>query len=145
MEKLKAKVNSWMPFLRNLTIVTVLIIVCWGFLFKKPKQIYLTKPVKVIEHEIREVKKEVKVAGERVEVTKKTLLEYKEVFDTVNIVRYQDSVIIYQDTQIVKLTEVVKLQDTAIMVLKHDNKRLKRQRNIAIIVGSIATGVAILK
>lgn len=125
--------------------VFIAIVLLIFVLFRKPHQIFKTSPVKVLEKEIVIQKEAVEKTREKVEITKKELLYYKTVNDTINIIRYQDSVIIYQDTQIVQLTQVVQLQDTVITKLKFDNKRLKRQRNLMILATGAAVTTLILK
>lgn len=131
--------NYITPLLLVVTIIALLSVV-----FKKPKQVYnySTKNLTKVIEKTRE-----KVDSARVKTTylKNEVTYYKSVFDTVNIVRYQDSVITYQDTQIVYLNQVVEKQDTLIDLLKFDNKRLKRQRNILIGVSGVLGTIAILK
>lgn len=134
-----------MERIKNILVVAVSFVVLWVLIFRKPQQIYKTTPTKTIERIIEGKKEYIYTNGQRIETLKKTLVEYKTYFDTVNIIKFQDSLIIFQDTQIIRLTEVTKLQDTVIDKLKFDNKRLKRQRNIAIGIAAITTGISIVK
>ena len=68
---------------------------------------------------------------------KNILNDYKTLYDTTNIVLYQDSVIMVQDTQIVVLNQIVEKQDTVIDVLKAEVKAENRKR----MFWQIATGV----
>lgn len=137
------KINT--TFFYRLLVISTLITIGFFVGMRKPSQIFETRPTKVIEREIKTLKIEEKQAGERVEILKREVLEHRLAFDTIPLINYLDSVVIYQDTQIVKLTEIVEKQDTLLTILKHDNKRLKRQRNILAIVAGVTTGIAILK
>jgi len=131
--------NYITPLLLVVTIVVLLLIA-----FRKPKQVY-NYSTKNLTKVIERTKEKVDSARVKTTYLKNEVTYYKSVFDTVNIVRYQDSVITYQDTQIVYLNQIVEKQDTLIDLLKFDNKRLKRQRNILIGVSGILGTIAILK
>jgi len=76
----------------------------------------------------------------------KTHLEtYKTHFDTTNIVRYQDSVIMTQDTQIVVLNQIVQKQDTIINLNEKQIEQAKRQRNWLIFVSAFLAAGLIIK
>ena len=137
------KINT--TFFYRLLVVSSLVTIALFVFMRKPSQVFTTKPTKVIEREIKTLKTEVKQAGEKVEIFKREVIDHRLMFDTVPLIQYLDSLVIYQDTQIVKLTQITEKQDTVIAVLRHDNKRLKRQRNLLAIVAGITTGIAILK
>lgn len=129
----------------NRVFVAVVLILIALIIFKKPSQVFQVKPVKTYTKEIIKLKEKEGAIENKVITTKKELTYYKTIFDTTNIVLYQDSVIMYQDTQIVTLKNIVTVQDTLITVLKHDNKRLKRQRNLLIGATGILGAIAIIK
>lgn len=131
--------NYVTPLLLVATIVILLLVA-----LRKPKQVY-NYSTKNLTKVIERTKEKVDSARVKTTYLKNEVTYYKSVFDTVNIVRYQDSVITYQDTQIVYLNQIVEKQDTLIDLLKFDNKRLKRQRNILIGVSGILGTIAILK
>lgn len=137
------KINT--TFIYRLLVVSALIVIALFVFLRKPSQVFQTRPTKVITREIKTLKTEVKQAGDRVEVFKREVLEHRLAFDTVPLINYLDSVVIYQDTQIVKLTEIVQKQDTLVEILRHDNKRLKRQRLGLIVTAGVLGGIAILK
>ena len=137
------KINT--TFIYRLLVVSALIVIALFVFLRKPSQVFQTRPTKVITREIKTLKTEVKQAGDRVEVFKREVLEHRLAFDTIPLFNYLDSVVIYQDTQIVKLTEIVQKQDTLVEILRHDNKRLKRQRLGLIVTAGVLGGIAILK
>lgn len=115
-------------------------------LFKKDSnQVVATTPTRKLKNQIVLLKGDAQDRTQRIETIRNTITTYETKRDTVNIVRYQDSLILVQDTQIVKLTEVTKIQDTVIMQLESDKRRLKRQRNIAIGSAVILGTIAVMK
>lgn len=113
--------------------------------FRKPSQVYKYQTVNKIEKGIEQKKDRLDSVVVKTETVRKELTYFKSVFDTVRIVQYQDSVITYQDTQIVVLNQIVKSQDTVIDLLKFDNKRIKRQRNWLIVGTAVLGSILILK
>lgn len=133
--------RNFLPILQLAGLIFVVILV----LFRKPTQVFKTSPTRVIKREIVHRKEEVAGRQDRITTIKNEITKYKTFYDTVSIVIYQDSLIKVQDTQIVKLTEIVKLQDTLVTKLEFDNKRLKRQRNIFAATTAILGAAVILK
>lgn len=137
-QQYKALALRSIPLLVSIILVIVV-------LFRKPQQVYAPPTKKYLTAKIVHLKGQEQEVEKRVLTYKETLTTYKELYDTINIVRYQDSVITFQDTQIVVLKEIVNTQDTLITVLKHDNKRLKRQRNILVATTAVLGTIAIIK
>ena len=135
------KLREYSTFLQLAIVIFIAIL----FVFRKPTQIYKTSPTKVIKREIVHRKEQVAGRKDRIETIKNEITRYKTYYDTVNIVRYQDSLIMVQDTQIVKLTEIIQLQDTLVTKLEFNNKRLKRQRNIFAAATALLGTAVILK
>lgn len=133
--------RNFLPVLQLAGLIFVIILV----LFRKPTQVFKTSPTRVIKREIVHRKEEVAGRQDRITTIKNEITKYKTFYDTVSIVIYQDSLIKVQDTQIVKLTEIVKLQDTLVAKLEFDNKRFKRQRNIFAVTTAILGAAVILK
>lgn len=133
--------RNFLPVLQLAGLIFVVILV----LFRKPTQVFKTSPTRVIKREIVHRKEEVAGRQDRITTIKNEITKYKTFYDTVGIVIYQDSLIKVQDTQIVKLTEIVKLQDTLVAKLEFDNKRFKRQRNIFAATTAILGAAVILK
>lgn len=129
----------------------ILFFILFGFivvmlLFKKDSnQVVATTPTRKLKNQIVLLKGNTQDRTQRIETLRNTITTYETKRDTVNIVRYQDSLILVQDTQIVKLTEITKIQDTVIMQLESDRKRLKRQRNIAVGASVILGTIAVMK
>lgn len=134
-------IRNFLPVLQLAALIFVVILV----LFRKPTQVFKTTPTRIIKREIVHRKEEVAGRQDRITTIKNEITKYKTFYDTVSIVIYQDSLIKVQDTQIVKLTEIVKLQDTLVTKLEFDNKRLKRQRNIFAATTAILGAAVILK
>lgn len=128
------------------TILTAAVIVI-GLLifFRKPQQTYALPVNKELKSRIRDLKKDVEPRTLRIETVRNEVTRYKTERDTINIIRYQDTLIMIQDTQIVKLTEITKVQDTLITKLEFDNKRLKRQKRWLIASTAVLGTIAIFK
>jgi hypothetical protein len=125
--------------------VMILLFMVAFLIFRKPDQIFPAKTFRQYKKELVAKKQDVSGRTSRIEDVRNEITHYKTIFDTVNIVRYQDSLIRIQDTQIVKLTEITKIQDTVITQLEFDRKRFRRQRNVAVVAAVVATTIAILK
>jgi hypothetical protein len=125
--------------------VVILLLMVVFLMFRKPAQIFPAKTFKQYKKELTTKKQDVSGRTSRIEDIRNEVTYYKTIFDTVNIVRYQDSLIRIQDTQIVRLTEITKIQDTVITQLEFDRKRFRRQRNVAVVAAVVATTIAILK
>jgi hypothetical protein len=125
--------------------VMILLLMVVFLMFRKPAQIFPAKTFKQYKRELTTKKQDVSGRTSRIEDIRNEVTYYKTIFDTVNIVRYQDSLIRIQDTQIVRLTEITKIQDTVITQLEFDRKRFRRQRNVAVVAAVVATTIAILK
>ena len=125
--------------------VVILLLMVVFLMFRKPAQIFPAKTFKQYKKELTAKKQDVSGRTSRIEDIRNEVTYYKTIFDTVNIVRYQDSLIRIQDTQIVRLTEITKIQDTVITQLEFDRKRFRRQRNVAVVAAVVATTIAILK
>ena len=134
-------IRNFLPVLQLAGLILVVILV----LFRRPTQVFKSTPTRIIKREIVHRKEEVAGRQDRITTIKTEVTKYKTFYDTVNIIRYQDSLIMIQDTQIVKLTEIVKLQDTLVAKLEFDNKRFKRQRNIFAATTAILGAAVILK
>lgn len=135
------KLRQYSTFIQLAAVIFIAIL----FFFRKPAQIYKTSPIREIKREIVHRKEEVAGRKDKIETIRNEITRYKTFYDTVNIVKYQDSLIMVQDTQIVKLTEIVKLQDTLVTKLEFDNKRLKRQRNIFAAATALLGAAVIIK
>ena len=132
--------------LRDIILVAAGLLLVYIVFFKKDyNQVVATTPTRKLKNQIVLLKGNAQDRTQRIETLRNTITTYETKRDTVNIVRYQDSLILVQDTQIVKLTEITKIQDTVIMQLESDRKRLKRQRNIAVGASVILGTIAVMK
>lgn len=132
--------------LRDTLLGLMVLIMAHIVFFKKDSnQVVATTPTRKLKNQIVLLKGNTKDRTQRIETLRNTITKYETRRDTVNIVRYQDSLILVQDTQIVKLTEITKVQDTVIMQLESDKRRLKRQRNIAVGSAVILGTIAVMK
>lgn len=132
--------------LRDILLGVMALLMVYVVFFKKDSnQVVATTPTRKLKNQIVLLKGNAQDRTQRIETLRNTITTYETKRDTVNIVRYQDSLILVQDTQIVKLTEITKIQDTVIMQLESDRKRLKRQRNIAVGASVILGTIAVMK
>ncbi len=160
--------------LANLISFALILICILLLVFRKePKQIYPVAPVKVIETRIENKEKDIlglmnQIAvdrqvihhiGRQLKDIKGQLATAKAQKDTVNIIQLQDIVITKQDTtifQYVKMDRkkdsviagqryIINSKDTLLTVKDHQIKRVKRQRNISLLINGVLTGLLILK
>jgi len=87
------------------------------------------------------------------------LANFRQQRDTVKIIQYQDTLLsqyvikdLIKDTIISSQRDIITDQryiitskDTTITILKDDKKKLKRQRNISLLVNGVLTGLLIIK
>lgn len=153
----------------------ILIIICiLVVIFKpEPKPIYKVSPEKVIETRIENKESDVlellnQVAVDRsvinslhteLQKLKFDLKGFKKDKDTVQILRLQDIIIHAQDTTIAQYERmdkrkdsiivdqryIIKSKDTLLAVKDHEIKRVKKQRNISLLINAIQTGIIIIK
>ena len=159
----------------NISIVLTLClgIMCFILLMRDPKQVYPVSTQKTIERRIEGKETIIKEKGKVIDNSKfiiselnnglsdlKTQLDLvKNARDTSNIVQIQDTMIhtLYlrdkekdliinsQDTIINAQRYIINSKDTIISALKSDVKKIKKQRNLSLILNGILAGTLILK
>lgn len=162
------------PTIKDVLIFGFLLLIGYFVVFKKEQPpVYTISPVKEIETRIQGKETEIQTINTRVVQDKKTvesiqaqldhlnlvLEEVKNQRDTFQIVQVQDTLIGKLSTQNNHLNQIVtsqdsivslqrgiiESQDTIIAIGKSDLKKVKRQRNISLLVNVIQTGIIILK
>lgn len=142
-------------------------------LFKKDKQIFPVSKPRIIERRIEGAEKVINNHTVQVIDQKKlsrqfdarigtlmdSLIYFKDIRDTFNIVPIQDTligfllaqgkvkdgIIAHQDTIISTQRYVINSKDTLLVLKDADLKRVKRQRNWSLVGNGILTGILILK
>ena len=156
------------------TILQVaLIVMCMFLLMKNPKQIYPVSKQKTIERRIEGKETVIKEQGKAIDNSKVIIAELnhglydlqaelekvKNSRDTFNIVQIQDTmihvlykrdrekdiIIAAQDTIIQAQRYIINSQDTIITSQAFDIKKLKRQRNISLLLNGLLTTGLIIK
>lgn len=159
----------------NLTTVlqVFLIVICLFLLMKNPKQVYPVSKQKTIERRIEGKETLIKEQGKVIDNSKSIIAELnnglfdlqsqldavKNSRDTFNIVQIQDTmihvlykrdkekdaIIAAQDTIIQAQRYIINSKDTIIATKDFDLKRIKRQRNISILLNGLLTTGLIIK
>jgi len=156
------------------TILQVcLIVMCLFLLLRKPTQVYPVSKQKVIEKRIEGKETLIKEQGQVIDNSEEFIAELnaglldlhsqlnavKNSKDTFNIVQIQDTmihvlyrrdkekdvIIAAQDTIIQAQRYIINAKDTIIATKDFDLKRIKRQRNISILLNGLLTTGLIIK
>jgi hypothetical protein len=150
-----------------------LIVMCLFLLMRKPTQVYPVSKQKVIEKRIEGKETVIKEQGKVIDNSKSIIAELnhglfdlqaqldgvKNARDTFNIVQIQDTmihvlykrdkekdaIIAAQDTIIQAQRYIINAKDTIIATKDFDLKRIKRQRNISILLNGLLTTGLIIK
>ena len=150
-----------------------LIVMCLFLLLRKPTQVYPVTKQKTIERRIEGKETLIKEQGKVIDNSKSIIAELnhglfdlqaqlddvKNSRDTFNIVQIQDTmihvlykrdkekdaIIAAQDTIIVAQRYIINSQDTIITSQAFDIKKLKRQRNISLLLNGLLTTGLIIK
>jgi len=150
-----------------------LIVMCLFLLMRKPKQVYPISKQKTIERRIEGKETIIKEQGKVIDNSKSIIAqlnnglsdlqaqleEVKNTRDTINIIQIQDTmihvlykrdkekdaIIAAQDTIIQAQRYVINSKDTIIATQAFDLKRIKRQRNLSILLNGILTTGIIIK
>lgn len=159
----------------NLTLLIqiTLGVMCFILIMRKPKQVYPVSKQKTIERRIEGKETLIREKGIQVDNSKRIIAQLnaglfdlhnqldsvKYLRDTFNIVQIQDTMIyvLYrkdkeqniiiknQDTLIQAQRYIINSQDTIITTQAFDIKRLKRQRNISVLLNALLTTGLIIK
>ena len=156
------------------TILQVcLVVICLFLLMRKPTQVYPITKQKTIERRIEGKETLIKEQGKVIDNSKSIIAELnnglfdlqlqldgvKNIKDTFNIVQIQDTmihvlykrdkekdvIIAAQDTIIQAQRYIINAKDTIIATKDFDIKRIKRQRNISILLNGLLTTGLIIK
>ena len=150
-----------------------LIVICLFLLMRKPQQVYPVTKQKVIERRIEGKETLIREKGQVIDNSKQFIAELnaglidlhsqldavRNSKDTFNIVQIQDTMIhvLYrrdkekdliiknQDTIIQAQRYIINAKDTIITAQAFDIKRLKKQRNISVILNALLTTGLIIK
>ena len=150
-----------------------LIVMCLFLLMRKPAQIYPVSKQKTIERRIEGKETVIREKGKLIDNSNKIISELnaglfdlhsqldsvKNARDTFNIIQIQDTMIhvLYrrdrekdliiknQDTIIQAQRYIINSQDTIITTQAFDIKKLKKQRNISVILNALLTTGLIIK
>lgn len=150
-----------------------LIVICLFLLMRKPQQVYPVTKQKVIERRIEGKETLIREKGQVIDNSKQFIAELnaglidlhsqldavRDSKDTFNIVQIQDTMIhvLYrrdkekdliiknQDTIIQAQRYIINAKDTIITAQAFDIKRLKKQRNISVILNALLTTGLIIK
>jgi len=120
---------------------------------------YKKEEIKIIETRVSNTKEIIEEISGQLMDLKAELLLYKSKRDTVTIIRIQDTIInvlevensyletvvLDQDSIIDKQSYIIDSKDTIIEIKNHENKRIKKHRNGAVIATAILTGILIFK
>jgi hypothetical protein len=163
-----------MPRINFSTILQVcLVVMCLFLLLRKPTQVYPVSNQKVIEKRIEGKETIIKEQGKVIDNSEQFIEELnaglldlhsqldkvKNSKDTFNIVQIQDTmihvlyrrdkekdvIIAAQDTIIQAQRYIINAKDTIIATKDFDLKRIKRQRNISILLNGLLTTGLIIK
>ena len=154
-------------------LLLILIIICSLLLLKQPKQIYPVTKQKTIERRIEGKETVIREKGQVIDNSKKIIAKLnaglldlhlqldsvKNARDTFNIIQIQDTMIhvLYkrdrekdliiknQDTLIQAQRYIINSKDTIITTQAFDIKRLRKQRNISVILNALLTTGLIIK
>ncbi len=150
-----------------------LIVMCLFLLMRSPKQIYPVSKQKTIVKRIQGKETVIREQGKLIDNSKKIIAELnhglfdlhaeleevKKARDTFKIIQIQDTmihvlyrrdkekdqIIAAQDTVIVAQRYIINSQDTIITSQAFDIKKLKRQRNISLLLNGLLTTGLIIK
>lgn len=150
-----------------------LIVMCLFLLLRKPKQVYPVSKQKTIERRIEGKETIIREQGKVIDNSKSIIAqlnnglsdlqaqleEVKNARDTFRIIQIQDTmihvlyrrdkekdaIIAAQDTVIQAQRYIINSKDTIITAQAFDLKRIKRQRNISILINGLLTTGLIIK
>ena len=159
--------------LKDIIIAVGIIVIILMLVFKKDRQVFevpkIVEVEKIIEGketviervqvEIVKESKLIKRLSTQIEQLRIELMEVKQAKDTVRIIEVQDTIIdkltitnkrldttiILRDSVIVDQRYIIESHDTIKQVQEHDIKRLKRQRNVGILITGVVTLITLLK
>jgi hypothetical protein len=133
--------QSFQKYLNLLLVIAIIILLFLNF---RKATVINNQTIQPLKTEVQQKKVIVEHLATKTTNYKTHLETFKTHYDTANIVPYQDSVIMTQDTQIVVLNQIVNKQDTIINLNEKEIKQVKRQRNWLIVLsGILATGLMI--
>jgi len=159
--------------LKDIILAVGIVVIILMLVFKQDKQVFevpkIVEVEKIIEGketviervqvEIVRESKLIKRLSTQIEQLRIELMEVKQAKDTVRIIEVQDTIIdkltitnkrldttiILRDSVIVDQRYIIESHDTIKQVQEHDIKRLKRQRNIGILITGVVTLITLLK
>jgi len=157
----------------SLVIQVVLVAICMYLVFKPSKEVFPTSSKTIIEKRIAGKETVIREKGKLIDNSNKIISELnaglfdlhsqldsvKNARDTFNIIQIQDTMIhvLYrrdkekdiiiknQDTVIQAQRYIINSQDTIITTQAFDIKRLKKQRNISVLLNALLTTGLIIK
>jgi len=159
--------------LKDIILAVGIVVIILMLVFKQDKQVFevpkIVEVEKIIEGketviervqvEIVKESKLIKRLSTQIEQLRIELMEVKQAKDTVRIIEVQDTIIdkltitnkrldttiILRDSVIVDQRYIIESNDTINKVQEHNIKRLKRQRNIGILITGVVTLITLLR
>jgi len=159
--------------LKDIILAVGIVVIILMLVFKQDRQVFevpkIVEVEKIIEGketviervqvEIVKESKLIKRLSTQIEQLRIELMEVKQAKDTVKIIEVQDTIIdkltitnkrldttiILRDSVIVDQRYIIESHDTIKQVQEHDIKRLKRQRNIGILITGVVTLITLLR
>ena len=159
--------------LKDIILSVGIIVIIIMLVFKQDKQVFevpkIVEVEKIIEGketviervqiEIVKESKLIKKLSTKIEQLRIELMKVKQVKDTIRIIEVQDTiidkltitnkrldtVIVLRDSVIIDQRYIIESHDTINKVQEHNIKRLKRQRNIGILITGVVTLITLLK
>jgi len=159
--------------LKDIILAVGIVVIILMLVFKQDKQVFevpkIVEVEKIIEGketviervqvEIVKESKLIKRLSTQIEQLRIELMEVKQAKDTVKIIEVQDTIIdkltitnkrldttiILRDSVIVDQRYIIESHDTIKQVQEHDIKRLKRQRNVGILITGVVTLITLLR
>jgi len=159
--------------LKDIILAVGIVVIILMLVFKQDKQVFevpkIVEVEKIIEGketviervqvEIVKESKLIKRLSTQIEQLRIELMEVKQAKDTVKIIEVQDTIIdkltitnkrldttiILRDSVIVDQRYIIESHDTINKVQEHNIKRLKRQRNIGILITGVVTLITLLR
>ena len=159
--------------LKDIILAVGIVVIILMLVFKQDKQVFevpkIVEVEKIIEGketviervqvEIVKESKLIKRLSTQIEQLRIELMEVKQAKDTVKIIEVQDTIIdkltitnkrldttiILRDSVIVDQRYIIESNDTIKQVQEHDIKRLKRQRNVGILITGVVTLITLLR
>jgi len=159
--------------LKDIILAVGIVVIILMLVFKQDRQVFevpkIVEVEKIIEGketviervqvEIVKESKLIKRLSTQIEQLRIELMEVKQAKDTVKIIEVQDTIIdkltitnkrldttiILRDSVIVDQRYIIESHDTINKVQEHNIKRLKRQRNIGILITGVVTLITLLR